>query len=387
MKRETGKFFVSNVSGEEVRAFIPNPLPPVPSLQIDSKLQTLLDDSLLALGRLDSATIFLPNISLFLYQYVRKEAILTSQIEGTQSSLSDLMLYELQENPGVPIDDVEEVSCYVNALQYGIKRIKEGFPLSLRLIKEIHSKLLLSGRGSDKEPGEFRHSQNWIGGTRPGNARFVPPPPHELMNCLDPFEKFLHDMPHATSPLIKAALAHVQFETIHPFLDGNGRVGRLLITLIFCSTKTLREPLLYPSLYFKEHRDEYYSLLQKVRESGDWEAWLSFFAMAIKDTAQDAVQRACALNELVASDKQKVLRISRKGPVLLTLLTELSAFPIQTIKKIAEQTGLVPNTITNALASLIELGIVKEMTGKKRNRLFIYQGYFDTLNRSGNWNP
>jgi Fic family protein len=375
MKRETGKYLI-----------IPDPLPPVPPLQINSELQTLLDDALVSLGRLDSASIFLPNISLFLYQYIRKEAVLSSQIEGTQSSLSDLLLFEMKENPGVPIEDVEEVSCYVNALLHGIERIKDGYPLSLRLMKEIHSKLLSSGRGSDKEPGEFRRSQNWIGGIRPGKAKFVPPPPQELMNCLDSLEKFLNDLPQATTPIIKAGLAHVQFETIHPFLDGNGRVGRLLITLIFCISKTLKEPLLYLSLYFKEHREEYYRLIQQVREIGDWESWMVFFAKAIQATAQDAVNTARELNQLVALDKQKVLNITRKGPILLTVLNELSAYPIQTIKKIAEQTRLAPNTVMNALQTLIQLGIVKEMTGKKRGRLFIYQSYFDLLDRSGHEN-
>jgi len=308
MNRETGRFFFSGLSCEPVRAFIPDPLPPDPPLQIDGELQTLLDDALVSLGRLDSASIFLPNVSLFLYQYIRKEAILSSQIEGTESSLSDLMLYELKENPGVPLDDVEDVSCYVSALMHGIERIKDGFPLSLRLIKEIHVKLLSSGRGADKEPGQFRHSQNWIGGIRPGKAKFVPTPPQELMNCLDSLEKFLNDLPQATSPIIKAGLAHVQFETIHPFLDGNGRLGRLLITLIFCASKTLQEPLLYLSLYFKEHRDEYYHLIQQVREVGDWESWMSFFARAIKTTAQDAVKTALELNQLVAMDKEKVLK-------------------------------------------------------------------------------
>ena len=381
MKRETGKYLISGLSCEPVRAFMPDPLPPYPPLHIDLELQTLLDDALVSLGRLDSASIFLPNVSLFLYQYIRKEAILSSQIEGTQSSLSDLMLYELKENPGVPLDDVEEVSCYVSALMHGIERIKDGFPISLRLFKEIHAKLLSSGRGADKEPGQFRHSQNWIGGVRPGKAKFVPPPPHELMNCLDSLEKFLNDLPHATPPIIKAGLAHVQFETIHPFLDGNGRLGRLLITLIFCASKTLQEPLLYLSLYFKEHREEYYHLIQQVREVGDWESWMSFFARAIKSTAQDAVKTALELNQLVALDKEKVLSIPRKGPILLTILNELSAYPIQTIKKIAEHTNLVPNTIASGLDFLIKLGIVKEMTGKKRGRLFIYQSYFDLLDR------
>jgi len=282
----------------------------VPPLEIEEELRCLLDDTLLSLGRLDSASLFLPDASLFLYLYIRKEAVLSSQIEGTQSSLSDLLLFELEEMPGVPMDDVQEVSCYVKALNHGIARLKEGFPLSLRLIREIHGKLLGSGRGADKTPGEFRRTQNWIGGSSPGTARFVPPPVHELMDCLHAFELFLHDIPRPTSPLLKAGLAHVLFETIHPFLDGNGRVGRLLIALILCAEKVLREPLIYPSLYFKAHRDEYYERLDAVRARGDWEGWMRFYAKAIRDTANDAVSTAQDLSALAAQDRSAPFRPS-----------------------------------------------------------------------------
>jgi len=229
-----------------------------------------------ALGRLDGMTLLLPDASLFLYFYVRKEALLSSQIEGTQSSFNDLLLYESDETPGVPLDDVREVSNYVAAMDHGLSRLRGGFPLSLRLIREIHEILLSKGRGSDKGPGEFRRTQNWVGGTRPGTANFVPPPPESLMDCLGALEKFLHNDPVPTPLLIKAALAHVQFETIHPFLDGNGRLGRLLITFLLCAEGALTEPILYLSLYFKTHRSQYYDWLQKVRIDGDWEGWLGF---------------------------------------------------------------------------------------------------------------
>lgn len=383
MKRDTGRYYVSGSGNEVVKAFIPSALPPVPALEINAELRSVLDDALLALGRLDSASLFLPDVSLFLYLYVRKEAVLSSQIEGTQSSLSDLLLFELEEAPGVPLDDVQEVSCYVAALNHGMARLKEGFPLSLRLIREIHEKLLDSGRGSEKTPGEFRRTQNWIGGSRPGTARFVPPPVHELSDCLHALELFLHDVPVATPAVIKAGLAHVQFESIHPFLDGNGRVGRLLITLILCAEGVLREPLLYPSLFFKAHRDEYYERLDKVRSEGDWEGWMEFYANAIRDTANDAVSTARELSALTARDRTAILSQGRGAPQLQVVHTLFSAYPLQTVKNISAKTGLVPNTVAKALDALQTLGVVTEITGKKRNRLYVYSAYMDILNRVG----
>jgi Fic family protein len=250
--------------GESFYSFIPHPLPPK-DFTLSQVHFDLLEKANRALGKLDGLSQLLPNVSLFIYWYVRKEAVLSSQIEGTQSSLSDLLLYEENEAPSVPIEDVEEVSQYVAAVNYGLKRLNDGFPMSLRLIKEIHEVLLSTGRGSTKSPGEFRRSQNWIGGTRPGNARFVPPPPENLLDLLSDLEKFLHDIPERTPTLIKAALAHAQFETIHPFLDGNGRLGRLLIILILCAENAIQEPTLYLSLFFKRHREIYYELLQTVR--------------------------------------------------------------------------------------------------------------------------
>jgi len=254
-----GNYTSSSTTGGEVcQAFIPNPLPPKPPLDIDDELRELSNQAMLALGRLDSVSLLLPETSLFLYMYVRKEAVLSSQIEGTQSSLADLLMYESAGVPGVPVDDVQEVSNYVAAMNHGLQRLRGGFPLSLRLIREIHELLLRQGRGSNKDPGQFRRVQNWVGGSRPSNAVFVPPPANRVLECLDNLEKFLQNQPVKVPTLIKAALGHVQFETIHPFLDGNGRLGRLLITFLLCAEDILKEPMLYLSLYLKEHREEYY---------------------------------------------------------------------------------------------------------------------------------
>lgn len=286
MKRtDFGRYAVSVSGDEEVRAFIPAPLPPHPALELSGSAREAFDQALLALGRLDGTAATLPDAQLLLYTYVRKEAVLSSQIEGTQSTLDDLLKHELGAAPGVPIEDVAEVSGHVEAMTHGLKRLRSGFPLSNRLLREMHGILLETGRGALKTPGEFRRAQNWIGGTRPGNAEFVPPPPQEVEHCMAEFERFIHS---TTPALQKAALAHVQFETIHPFLDGNGRIGRLLITLLLCSEGVLRDPLLYASLYLKEHRQKYYSELNAVRETGDFERWLEFFATAIRVSAEQA---------------------------------------------------------------------------------------------------
>ena len=304
--QRAGTFVVSTVAGEECRAFIPNPLPPEPPLVLTDDDYDLMEKANRALGRLDGLATLLPDTTLFIYFYIRKEAVLSSQIEGTQSSIADLLLYESDEAPGVPLNDVEEVSSYVAAMNHGLKRLGEGFPLSLRLLREIHEVLLSPGRGSTKSPGEFRRSQNWIGGTRPGNAHFVPPPPERVVECMGALEKFLHDQPARTPVLIKAALAHVQFETIHPFLDGNGRLGRLLITLLLYADQALSAPILYLSLYFKTNRDVYYDLLQKVRTEGDWEAWLRFFMTGVLETSEQAVQTAKAILQLFDEDRRKI---------------------------------------------------------------------------------
>jgi Fic family protein len=344
-------------------------------------LRETLDQALLALGRLDSVPTLLPDAHLFLYTYVRKEAVLSSQIEGTQSSLSDLLLFEMGETPGVPIDDVMEVSNYVAALEHGLKRVRNGFPISNRLIREVHEILLAKGRGAGKQPGEFRTSQNWIGGTRPATATFVPPPAQSVQDCMGALERFIHGEPERTPAIIKAALAHVQFETIHPFLDGNGRVGRLLITMILCIEGVLREPLLYLSLYFKRHRDRYYELLDLVRREGDWEQWLMFFATAVKETAEGAVDAARSLVELFRTDRERIQALGRASGSALRVHHELQRRPLSSIGRLSKATRLSVPTVTKALDDLEKLKIVRETTGRQRNRIFIYRQYLDTLNQ------
>ena len=368
-----------NVStvGEPVKAFIPDSLPPSPALVIAGDLQKKLDEASYLLGKLDGAANLLPDVGIFLYMFIRKEAVLSSQIEGTQSSLSDLLLFELKEKPGVPVDDVQEVSNYVAAMTYGLKRLGEGFPLSLRLLREIHAELLSKGRGSSKNPGEFRHSQNWIGGTRPGNAFFVPPPPEEAVRCMGELEKFLHD--ENTPLLVKAALSHVQFETIHPFLDGNGRVGRLLITLLLCDGGMLKQPLLYLSYYFKSHRQYYYDLLNGVRENGDWERWLDFFLDAVIETSRESHEIILSLHNQIQKDRGKIATLGRAAPSALAVHQAMLRHPIADIAKLKELTGLTNATIGSALNRLLDSGIIEETTGNKRNRLFCYSRYISSL--------
>lgn len=382
MKRELqGRYVTISTVGEKAQAFVPAPLPPRPPIDWTPELRSKFDQALLALGRLDSVSTLLPDTSLFLYMYVRKEAVLSSMIEGTQSSLSDLLLFELDQEPGVPLDDVREVSNYVAALDHGLRMLEEGLPLSLRLFREIHGVLLTKGRGSNQTPGEFRRSQNWIGGTRPGNAAFVPPPAEEVLECMSKLELFLHDQPEPTPVLLKAALAHVQFETIHPFLDGNGRLGRLLIALLLCEQKVLREPMLYLSLYFKTHRQYYYELLNNVRMTGDWEAWLDFFAEAVIVTATQAVETAQQLLDLSNQDRDKISGLGRAAVSTLQVHRALMEHPIATSGSLVEKTGITPATVNKALGHLEQLGIVKELTAQKRNRLFSYAGYVEIMSR------
>jgi len=376
---ETGRYEETAVGGERVRAFVPSPLPPEPAVVFQGDLQRTLESAVLSLGRLDGVFSLLPDKALFLYTYVRKEAVLSSQIEGTQSSLSDLLLFELDEAPGVPIDDVVEVSNYVAALDHGLARLREGFPLSNRLIREIHGVLLSRGRGHNKSPGEFRRSQNWIGGTRPGNARLVPPPHHLVPDCMTELERFLHAEGDGVSVLVRAGLAHVQFETIHPFLDGNGRVGRLLITFLLCHARVLNEPLLYLSLYFKQHRSIYYELLDRVRREGDWEAWLEFFLEGVKETSEGAVTTAQRLAALFQEDRTKVEAAGRRAGSALRVHELFKARPILSLPGICAVTGLSFPGATSAMDVLIERGIARELTGKRRNRLFLYDRYLGIL--------
>jgi Fic family protein len=380
MKRATGEYVAGSLSGSHYKAFVPHPLPPDPALGFDPPLIAQLERASQALGRLDGITLMLPDPALFLYQYVRKEALLSSQIEGTQSSLSDLLLYELAETPGVPIDDVEEVSNYVAALQHGLQRLREdNFPLSLRLIREIHGVLLRGGRGASKDPSEFRTIQNWIGGKSPALAGFVPPPPERLAGCLRDFEAFLHADREAMPALIKAALAHVQFETIHPFNDGNGRVGRLLIALILCTEGVLREPSLYLSLYFKTRRQQYYSQLDAVRRTGDWEDWLMFFLEGVESTSQQAVDTAQHILALFETDREKVRGLGRRAGNALQVFEQFVRRPILDAPTIHKTLNVAAPTVRSAIGALHDLGLLNEITGQQRNRIWVYQDYYALL--------
>ena len=377
---ETGTYELTSAGGEAVRAFVPSPLPPTPPIVLDGGLQPVLEAAVLALGRLDGVSSLLPDKSLFLYSYVRKEAVLSSQIEGTQSSLSDLLLFELDEVPGVPLDDVVEVSNYVAALDHGLARLREGFPLSNRLIREIHGVLMSRGRGSSKDPGEFRRSQNWIGGSRPGNAVFVPPPHTTLPDCMGALEQFLHADNDGLPVIVRAGLAHVQFETIHPFLDGNGRVGRLLITLMLCHAGVLHDPLLYLSLYLKERRQDYYRLLDQVRRDGDWEAWLAFLLEGIRMTATGAVTTAQRLAALFGEDRAQIERKGRRAGSAIRVHDAIKARPILSMPEICRATALSFPAASSAMDLLVEMSIARELTGKRRNRLFVYDRYLAMLN-------
>jgi Fic family protein len=326
-----------------VRAYVPAPLPPKPPLDL-GRFMRVYERAIAAVGRLDGVTTILPSTPLFLYMYVRKEALLSSQIEGTQSSLSDLLLFENHEAPTVELDDVTEVSNYVAAIEHGVSRMRGGFPLSLRLLCEMHAILLKSGRGAAKQPGEFRRSQNWIGGTRPGNALFVPPPPNRLDECLDALERFLHSEDSALPPLIRAGLAHVQFETIHPFLDGNGRLGRLLITLILCEAGVMREPILYLSLFLKSRRDDYYRLLQEVH-------------------------------------RQQIAGLGRAAPSALRVHELMQASPIVTIQTVCEKLAVSFPTASTTLDKLAKINVVHETTGRQRGRIYAYSDYLALLDR------
>lgn len=380
MKRSAGIYLTSSTGPEPFQTFVPAPLPPEPPLELTLDLQQLLETANRALGRLDGLGTLLPDPQLFLYSYIRKEALLSSQIEGTQSSFADLLLYESHETPGVPLDDVEEVSSYVAALEHGLRRLREGFPLSLRLLREVHEILLSTGRGSQQSPGEFRRSQNWIGGSRPGNAHYVPPPPDRVMECLGQLEKFLHGDPSPTPTLIKAALTHVQFETIHPFLDGNGRLGRLLITLLLCAEGALTEPLLYLSLYLKTNRAEYYDLLQRMRDTGDWEEWLRFFLQGVLETAETGVQTTRAILALFAEDRARVQELKRGATSALRVLEQAQQKPLLTVAGAAEALGVSLPTVRAAISALQEAGILHEQTGRQRDRVYVYSRYLALLN-------
>jgi Fic family protein len=357
-------------------AFIPEPLPPKPPIKITGELQALLSNVNLVLGRLDGSILTLPNPDLFVYMYVRKEAVLSSQIEGTQSSLQDLLAAEAQiissEQPG----DVNDVINYVNAMNYGLRRL-ESLPVSVRLVKEIHARLLADGRGSDLTPGEIRKCQNWIGppGCAVSEAVFVPPPPDMIPDALGDWEKFLHA--HDTLPLLlKIGLAHAQFETIHPFLDGNGRVGRLLITFLLCERGILSKPVLYLSYYFKQHRTEYYERLQAVRDRGDWEGWLTFFLRGVIEVSQQAAETARRILTMREAHRYQIIenlgRVAGNGQRVLEYLYE---HPIVTVHDVENLVGVTYSAANRLVSKLEDQGILREMTGNARNRRFIYEQF------------
>jgi len=368
----------ARIPQESFQAYIPIPLPPDPPVSM-AGMEPLLEKANQALGRLDGITLVLPDPDLFIYMYVRKEALLSSQIEGTQSSLSDLLMYESEEHPGAPLDDVQEVSRYVAAMTYGLQRLREGFPLSLRLLREIHEVLMTGGRGGHQTPGEFRQSQNWIGGTRPGNAAFVPPPPEEVDRCLGDFERFLHATDPPMSILVKAALCHVQFESIHPFLDGNGRLGRLLITFLFCAKGVMKDPSLYLSLYMKRNRKRYYELLQEVRVNGNWEDWVEFFLHGVEETATQAVEAARQIVAVLSKDRKRVEQTGRAARSALLLFQMLQRRPIISIATAATILKLSKPTVAKSIEVLLKLGILNEATGKLKGRLFAYKEYIAIL--------
>jgi len=377
-RANNGRFIKSSSVGvEPFSAFVPHDLPPKPPIDLAS-LQPLLEKANMSLGRLDGMGRVLPDISIFLYMYVRKEAVLSSQIEGTMSSLSDLLIYESKGTPGVPMDDVQEVSSYVAAMDFAMGKIEE-LPISLRFIKETHRVLMSNSRGSTKSPGEFRKSQNWIGGTHPGNAKFVPPPVEHLNSCLGAFEKFIHAENNLPT-LLKAAMAHVQFETIHPFLDGNGRMGRMLIILMLYSEGLLAKPYLYLSYYFKKHRSQYYEHLQAIRVDGDWESWCEFFLKAIIETSNQASETISLILAQFKKDENLIAETHKQKAGLGALYQCFQKTPITTSASLISKSSQSKTTVLRGLKLMAELNIIKDVSGKERNKIYVYQDYLKILN-------
>jgi Fic family protein len=367
----------SLTASETYNTYIPNPLPPLPEIET-TEVGHGYHLAQIAINALNDLADTVPDTSILNYMYVRKEAVLSSQIEGTQSTLDELLRYESEQVKGVSIDDVQEVSCYVAALNHGIKRMdEEGFPMSSRLIREMHKILLENSRGSDKTPGEFRRSQNWIGGSRPGNARFVPAPPEKVTDLMSDFEKFLHN--DEVPPLFRAALMHHQFETIHPFLDGNGRIGRLLITLFLRWQNCLKSPFLYLSLFFKKNRALYYDKLDAVRNTGDWEEWINFFFEGVAVTAEDARKALLAIKKVFDEADKKVDGIGRARIPAARVLAEFKRKPLLTISEIAGRTGLSNNAVSNNIERLIRLGIINAASERKWGQIYAFSEYVDIL--------
>lgn len=380
MKRRTGRYERTIVGGEEVAAFLPDPLPPRDSpILIAGVLAERLRRAEHALLRLELAGEMVPSIDWFIYAFVRKEAVISSQIEGTQATLVDLLTFEA-EQAAPATADVEEICNHLEALRFARDQLRDerGLPLSMRLLSETHRRLMHGVRGAEKRPGEVRISQNWIGGSRPGNAAYVPPPPHALGELLGAFEKYIHaddDLP----PLVRAGLLHVQFETLHPYLDGNGRIGRLLVTLLLEHWKLLSQPLLYLSLFFKRHRDEYYRRLNAVRTDGDWEAWLDFFLDGVATIAEESIASARDLFALIAVDRSRHLTHAGTSVASARLFELLPQHPVVTIAAATRWLGITKPTAGRAVEGLVNAGILAETTGKKRDRTFVYQAYLDRL--------
>jgi Fic family protein len=379
-QRSTGRYERIAVAGEKIDAFVPHPLPPSkPPLAIEGKLAERLQRAEQALIRLDLAGEMVPSIDWFIYAFVRKEAVVSSQIEGTQASLIDLLSFEA-ETEAAPNADVEEICNYLDALNYARAQFANarGVPISVRLLNEAHRRLMRGVRGSNKQPGHLRTSQNWIGGSRPGNAIFVPPPPHRLNELLGALEKYVH-ADDRLPRLVRTGLLHVQFETIHPYLDGNGRIGRLLITLLLEHWGLLAKPLLYLSLFFKRHRDEYYRRLNAVRTEGEWEGWTDFFLDGVATIADEAVASARDLFALVAADRDRVLRSGTTSVAAARLFELLPRHPVVTVASAIKLVGASKPTATRAIETLVDAGILVETTGKKRDRSFAYKAYLDRL--------
>ena len=380
MARQTGQFRIVSSVGEEVRAFVPYPLPPAdPPLVMDGPTAELHSAALIALSRLRVACSMVPSTDWFLYGFVRKEAVITSQIEGTQATLRDVLAFEGAEHAGRSAD-VQEVCNYVDALTHARRQLSspEGLPLSSRLLCDTHRILMRGARGENKLPGEVRRSQNWIGGSRPGNARFVPPPPEDVPDSLQALERWLHD-DDELPPLIRVGLAHVQFETIHPFLDGNGRIGRLLIALLMEHWNLLDQPLLYLSLAFKREQQEYYARLAAVRSDGDWEAWSKFFLKCVREAADDGIRVAQALHALIGRDRSLINTHDRPTVAAIRLLDCLPSNPVVTVSKASEVLGLTAPPTRKAIELLESLGVLREVTGKQRDRVYAYQEYMQIL--------
>jgi Fic family protein len=365
-------------------AFMPAPLPPMPPIEIDDEMQALLSEADRSLGRLDGSIQTLPDSDLFVLMYVRKEAVLSSQIEGTQSSLHDLLRAEAQLlDPDSP-KDVEEVSNYIAAMNHGLARLKD-LPVSTRLIREIHERLLQGVRGDRMLPGEVRQSQNWVGpaGTSISNASFIPPPPHEVARLLSELETFIH-RENSIPALLRIGLTHAQFETIHPFLDGNGRVGRLMITFLLCEQGILQSPVLYLSHYLKANRSDYYQLLQRTRDHGDWESWLKFFLSGVRDVSREATRTARAIVNLRENDRRKIVdELGRVAGNALRIHESLFPYPIVTVNTEAEALGVSFTAANRLIDRLVEIGILKEITGHARNRVFSYAAYIDLFSDNG----